>query len=117
MALTEPYEGSLTVSTTELSLVSGTSTLQEVTVDGVYQVMLDLSAMANGDAFEARIYEKVRASGTKRVIAFYLFTDAQGADGANQALEPLQLMHGWDVTLIKTAGTDRAIGYSIRKAA
>lgn len=117
MALTEAYAGSFTVSTTELSLVSGTSTLQEVATEGVYQVFLDLSALANGDVFEVRVYEKVRSASTKRVVALYVFADAQGADNANAVLPPLHLMHGWDVTIDRTAGADRTIEYSIRRAA
>lgn len=117
MALTEAYAGSFSVSTTELSLVSGTSTLQEVAVAGVYQVLLDLSAMANGDVFEVRVYEKVQSSSTKRVVSVFVFADAQGADNAIAALPPLHLMHGWDITIDRTAGADRTIEYSIRRAA
>lgn len=117
MALTEEYAGSLSVSTTELSLVSGTSTLQSVADAGVFQVFLDLSALANGDVFEVRIYEKVRSASTKRVVSTFVFTDAQGTDNANAVLPPLHLVHGWDVTVLRTAGSDRTLEYSIRKAA
>jgi hypothetical protein len=117
MAITEVYTGTLTVSTTELSLVSGTSVLQSVTDDGVYQVFLDLNAVANGDVFELRIKEKVTSAGTQRTIATFTLSDAFGADNAVWASPSLILMHGWDVTMDKTVGTDRSIPYSIRRVA
>ena len=117
MAITELYTGTLTVSTTELSLVSGTSTLQSNTTAGVYQVFLDMNALANGDVFELRIKEKVTSAGTQRVIANFTLSDAFGADNAVWASPSLILMHGWDVTIDKTIGTDRSIPYSIRQVA
>jgi hypothetical protein len=117
MALSEAYVGSFTASTTELSFVSGTSTLQSVTDDGVYQLFLELNNLAQGDMFEVRFYEKVQSSSTKRVCQLYVFSDAQGTDGAVAVFPPLQLMHGWDMTIIRTAGADRSIAYSIRKIA
>ena len=115
MALTEPYVGSFTASTVELSFVSGTSTLQSITDDGVYQLFLELDALLQGDIFEVRIKEKVRAASTQRTCQLFVLADAQGTDGANAVLPPLQLMHGWDMTIIRTAGVDRVIAYSIRK--
>lgn len=118
MALSEPYgANSLTVSTTELSLVSGTSTLQTVADDGVYQAFLDLSALAIGDGFIFRVYEKVNSAGTKRVVWSAMFTHAQGVDNAIFVTPTLILLHGWDMTIIRTAGADRSIPYSIRKVA
>ena len=118
MALTEPYSSNtLSVSTTELSLVSGTSSLQSVTDDGVYQVFLDLNALAVGDSFTLRIKEKVHASATQRVAWAAIISHAQGADGAVFVSPSLMLLHGWDITIIRTAGSDRTIPYSIRKVA
>jgi uncharacterized protein YhhL (DUF1145 family) len=51
-------------------------------------------------------------------VAFYAaFSNAQGADAAIAVSPALVLMHGWDMSLLKTAGTDRAITWSIRKVA
>lgn len=117
MALTEPYTFTATCSTTELSLVSGTSTLQTVTDDGVYQVLLDLNALANGDIFTIRFYEKVRSADTKRVFASFTVAHAQGADNAIWISDSFLLIHGWDVTIQRNAGADRTITGSIRKVA
>ncbi len=118
MALEVAYEGSFSVSTTELSMVSGTSTLQTITAEpGVYQLFLDLNALVNGDVFEVRIYERVVSGGTKRIVTPFTLADAQGADHAIWAGPALQLMHGWDFTIIRTAGSDRTIAYSLRRVA
>lgn len=116
MAITELYSGSATISTTEISLVSGTSTTQSITTDGIYQVFLDLNALANGDVFELRVKEKVRSSDTQRIVFLMSFANAQTSQ-PNAATPSLILMHGWDVTIIKISGTDREIPWSIRQVA
>lgn len=117
MPISEPYElDGVTISTTEISVVSGTSTLQTITDDGVYQLWVDgVGVMAKGDEFIIKIYEKVEATGgTKRVVFVATLSDAQ----SELFVTPmLVLMHGWDMTLMKVAGTDRAFDASIRKIA
>lgn len=118
MAISEAYTSAgLTVSTTELSMVSGTSTLQNITTDGIFQAFIDLSAMAAGDEFDFAIYEKVNSAGTKRRCFVATFANAQGTNNAIWVSPALVLMHGWDMTLDKIAGTDRSIPYSIRQIA
>jgi hypothetical protein len=116
MAITEAYAGSATISTTEISLVSGTGTLQSVTDDGVYQLWLDCNAITNTETFELKIKEKVQSTGTQRVVFYAIIGYAQGNE-PNFVSPSLVLMHGWDVTLKKLTGTDRAISWSIRKVA
>lgn len=114
MALTEPYElDGVSVGTSELSIVSGTTTLQNETTAGVYFPMIDPvgAAVAKGDRFRFRIYEKVRSGSTKRV--------AHSAEIYNAQAEwwmfpPLLLLNGFDFTLQKIAGTDRNWDASIR---
>lgn len=113
MAITEAFSGTETVSTTEWSLTTDTSGPDAQTDDGVYQTFVDLNALANGDAYRLRVYEKVLSGSTQRVVYEATITDAQ-IDGIF-ATPSLILMHGWDITLLKTAGTDRSIDWSIRK--
>jgi hypothetical protein len=104
-----------TVSTTELSIISGTSTLQASTTPGMYVLMIDgVANMAKGDDFEARIYETVRASGTKRRITKIPISGVQ-----SEIIEttPFLLGIGWDMTMIRLAGSDRAFDVSIRQIA
>ena len=115
MAISEAYAGSETVGTTEHSLTTDTAGPDVDTNDGVYQCFLDLNALAKGDVFEFKVYEKVGAASTQRVVYSVRFANAQ--------TEPiwvspsLILLHGWDMTLDKISGTDRAIDWSIRKIA
>lgn len=115
MAISEAFSGSETVGTTEHSLTTDTAGPDVDTTDGVFQCFLDLSALAKGDLYEFKVYEKVLSSSTQRVVYSVRFANAQS--------EPiwvspsLILIHGWDMTLDKISGTDRAIDWSIRKVA
>lgn len=115
MAITEAFAGSETVSTTEWSLTTDTAGPDAETSDGVFQCFLDLSAVAAGDEFQFRIYEKTQAADTQRVIYETRFIGAQNPP--IYVTPALVLMNGWDMTLDKIAGTDRAITWSIRKVA
>lgn len=115
MAIAEYAAGSETVTTTEHSLSTDTAGPDTQTDDGIYQCFLDLNALALGDTFEFRVYEKVQAADTQRVALLASFSNAQGTDGAVWVSPSLILLHGWDMTLKKTAGTDRAITWSIRR--
>ena len=116
MAVTEANTFNTSVSTTELSIINGTSTIATSTTAGCYQCYLDLSVLDAGDRFEFRVYEKVRSASTQRVVMLATFQHAQGTDGANWVSPPLLLLNGWDMTLKRVAGTDRTIEASIRKA-
>lgn len=115
MAITEAYSGTETVTTTEWSMTTDTAGPDADTTDGVFQAFLELNALAAGDVFEFRIYEKVLSSSTQRLIFESRFANVQGAPV--WASPSLILMHGWDMTLKKISGTDRAINWSIRKVA
>lgn len=115
MAISEAYSGSETIGTTEHSLSTDTSGPDVDTNDGVYQCFLDLSALAAGDVFVFKVYEKVLSSSTQRLIYSAMFAGVQGAPVWTSP--SLILLHGWDMTLDKIAGTDRNIDWSIRKVA
>ena len=116
MAISEPYElDGVSVGTTELSIVSGTTSLQTITDDGVYQLWIDAYQMAKGDEFKVRLYEKVEGTGgSKKVFAAFTLLGVQ----AEVFVTPsFILINGWDMTIQKIAGTDRAFDASIRKLA
>lgn len=116
MAISEPYElDDVTVGSSELSIVSGTTTLQTITDDGVYQLWIDAGTMAKGDEFKVRLYEKVEGTGgTKKVFFQATLSDAQSEIFVTPTFI---LVNGWDMTIQKIAGTDRAFDASIRKVA
>lgn len=108
---------SATISTSEYSLpadtASGVPTSQ--TTDGVYQFYVDLAAMVAGDQYRLRLYEKCDSAGTQRIVDEWIFTGAQ-----SKPLFPTPsfvLGEGWDVTMLRLAGADRVIPWSIRKIA
>jgi hypothetical protein len=115
MAISEAFSGSETVSTTEWSMTTDTAGPDADTNDGVYQAFIDLNALAAGDVFEWKLYEKVLSSSTQRLVASAAFAGVQGAP--NWVSPTFILLHGWDMTLKKISGTDRAIDWSIRKVA
>lgn len=117
MAISEAYAGSETVSTTEWSMTTDTSGPDVDTTDGIYQAFIDLNALAAGDIFEFRVYEKAQSGDTQRVYMMQSFNNAQGTDGAGWISPSFILINGWDMTLKKNTGTDRTITWSIRKVA
>ncbi|CAN1724426.1 conserved protein of unknown function [Hyphomicrobium sp. 1Nfss2.1] len=116
MALSEAYVNSGTsISTTEYSLTNDSTTVATQTDDGLYQAFIDFSNMASGDTYVIRIYEKCYGAATQRVCQSWTLTGAQS--DPIWVSPHLQLMHGWDITVQRTAGTDRSIAWSIRKVA
>lgn len=106
-------DNSASISTTEYSLPNNSTTLTPQTDDALLQVWIDFAAMTAGDEYEWKLYEKVNGGGaTQRVIARGLLVGAQ----SHPVVTPsLIVVHGWDVTVKKLAGTDRTIGWSLRK--
>ena len=69
VAITESHSGSaVTIGATELSLVSGTTTLQSVTDDGIYQVFIEDNNMAANDEYAIKVKEKTIAGSTQRIV-------------------------------------------------
>lgn len=106
------FSGTQSVGTTEWSLTNASSTIAANTTIGMFQACIDLNAVAAGDVFEFRLYEKARAADTQRLAFSNQF---QGAQGAPLWYSPPTILGaGWDMTLKKIAGTDRTITWSIR---
>lgn len=116
MAITEAYTGTNGSWGTEWSLTNNSTTIAARTTAGVYSVFIDINAMALGDTYEFRAYEKTRSADTQRVAQIYTFSHAPGADNAIWYSEPIPLLNGWDFTLKRTAGSDRTITWSVRAA-
>ena len=114
MAITETFTNSATIGTTEYSCPNASTTLTPITTDGVYQVFIDTGNMAAGDQFRIKIYEKVTSGGSQREIYAAVLT---GTMTDNCVSRSLILLHGWDVTIQKLAGTDRSFAWSIRQVA
>lgn len=115
ISLTHATGSAVTVGATELSLLSGTITLQTDTTPGIYQLLLDCANMTAAESYELRVYETAVAGGAKRAMHRHVISGVQATPIL--ALPSLLLGVGWDITLDKLAGTDRAFDWSIRKVA
>lgn len=113
MAITlNAFSGTETVSTTEHSMTTDTAGPDVDTTVAIYQAFIDLSALAAGDVFVFKVYDKVSGTGdTQRVIYEATFARAQGTPIWSSP--SLILGHGWDMTLGKVSGTDRSISWRI----
>jgi hypothetical protein len=108
---------SASISTAEYSLpaatTSGVPTSQ--TTDGVFQFFIDFANMAAGDQYRIRLYEKYDSGGTQRLVEEWILTNAQSKPMF--VIPSTILGEGWDVTVLRLAGSDRTIYWSIRKVA
>jgi hypothetical protein len=107
-------DDSATIGTTEYFLASDSTTKTDQTDDCMLQAWIDFANMAAGDQYRVRIYEKVNGAGaTQRQIMEAILTGAQAGPWVSPAL---MVGHGWEVSVTKLTGTDRSIGWSLRKA-
>ncbi len=115
MALNAAYAtgSAVTVGTSAISLINGTTTIASATDVGIYQIEVDVSAMAAGDQYELYWYEKAIAGGTQRTHSLGVLTGAQAWPLA--VFGSLFLGIGWDFAIKKLTGTDRAFSWSIRR--
>ena len=119
MAITEAFTlNNVTPSgTTELSIPRNATydVAQNQTTDGVFQLWVDDQAnMTKTEEYRIRIYEKVESGGTSKVV---FSATIKGVQSEIFVTPMLVLMNGWDMSLKKIAGTDRAFDASIRQIA
>ena len=116
MAITQAYGlAAVTVGTAELSITGGTTSLLSKAEAGVYQLWIDANTMAKGDEFIVKVYEIVKTTGgTKRLFSAWSLLGVQTEIFVTPTFI---LMYGWEMTITKIAGTDRAFDASIRKVA
>lgn len=111
MTLGEAYTFSTSVSTTELSITGGTSTIQTRTTAGFYELWISKANFAKGDRFIVRLYEKVTSGGAQESKVLGSIAGVQ----AEPIIFPgIHLRHGWDFTIIRTTGADRTVTASVR---
>lgn len=112
MAIQELYSDTGTsISTTEYSLTNDSTTIATQTADALIQAFIDFANMAAGDQYEVKVYDKVYSGGTQRMIYHAVLTGTQTTPFVTPGLI---VLHGWDVTVKRLAGSDRSISWSIR---
>lgn len=113
MAISTFISNTVSISSTEISLLNGNSTISSNTTSGVYQLFVDTNAMASGDQYQLKIYEKTINGGTQRAMMTSIISGAQS--------DPIYftpsfiLINGWDMSIKKLSGTDRSFDWSIRQ--
>lgn len=107
MAITvEAFTFNASVTNAEKSIRDGGG-LGADTTDGVFQAFVDLNALVAGDVFEFRVYEKAYAAQTQRLVYSARFANVQAQP---MWVSPAMCLGtGWDMVLIRIAGSDRTI--------
>lgn len=113
MPITEQYANSNASWGTEYSLTGYSTTIQSRNLTGVYQVFIDCNALAVGDTYVLRLYERARAADTQRLAASWHISGPTSEP--LWASPSIILLHGWDFTLQRIAGSDRTITWSVRR--
>lgn len=98
------------ISTTEYFLFGDSTTASYQTTDAILQVFLDLNALAAGDEFLIKFYEKADGSNAR---PFYKST-VIGAQSDLWVSPSFLVGNGYEVSIDRIAGTDRTIPWSLR---
>ena len=108
------YEfNSVTVGTTELSLVSGTTTLQSVDGFAHRDLFIVGADLTTSDVFEIRIYGS--PTNTHIQVQNGVAIPVRGPN-ATLVLPFIRMAYKFDMTIKKVSGTDRAFSWSIAEA-
>jgi len=116
MAITEAFTlNNVTISGTELSIPRNATydVAQSQGGDGVYQLWIDDQAnMTKTEEYAIRVYEKVESGSTSKQV---FKATLKGVQSEVFVTPTLILINGWDMSMQKIAGTDRAFDASIRR--
>lgn len=102
---------SASISTTEISIMTGSSTLTAQTTQGVVHCVIDFENSIAGDEWDVVMYE-ARAVGQTQLPIWK--AHIRGVSDP-LVLPPTFLCNGWNITLKRTAGSDRTIYWSVRQ--
>lgn len=112
MAVSALYAGSASISTTEYSLTLGLAGSVNTSTEAyTIQPWIDFTNVATGDSFTVKVYEKPSSGGSQRTIETIYVTSS-----CVLVMPALMMRNGWDITIIRTAGSDRTITWEIRTA-
>lgn len=104
--------GQATISTIEYSLMTNSTTITELTSPGVLQAVINASNMEAGDIFAVYSREKVTSGGPQERIQIGTLAGKQTAPFFSPTVS---VINGWDFTMQKIAGLDRAFSWDIRE--
>lgn len=105
----------VTVGATAISVISGTTSASADGTDGVYQLWVDDQGnMTKTEEYEIRILEKVHNGGTQKQV---FKATLKGVQSEVFVTPTLMLGNGFDFTIKKLAGTDRAFDARVSRIA
>ena len=109
MAVTEKAGG------TQLTVINTEHTLTTITDAGVFQLLVDLEPMVDGDELELRIDIEVRTGGTPRTAFNATYAHEQGVDSQISFSVPIPTVASadWIATLKQTAGSVRTFTWAV----
>lgn len=109
MAVTEKAGG------TQLTVIDTEHTLATITDAGVFQLLVDMEPMVDGDELELRIDIEVRTGGTPRTAFFATYAHEQGVDSQIAISPPVPSVASadWIATLTQTGGSVRTFTWAI----
>lgn len=107
MAITRDANGTQTATvTTEHSLSTRTAA-------GIYQLVVDLSNMVNGDEVELRVKHKVLSGSSAALEEYAIYVNAQDIDVVRSV--PIPSVDYIEFTLKQTVGTGRNFDWAVLK--
>ena len=112
MAIVYEFDN-VTVGTTELSLVSGNTTLQSVDGFAHRDLFIVGASLTTSDLFEIRIYGS--PTNTHAQVQNGVAIPMRGPN-ATLVLPFIRMAYKFDMTIKKVSGTDRAFSWSIAEA-
>jgi hypothetical protein len=116
MAITRPYVGSATVSTTEFSLINGSTTSADLTSTGVWQPMVDFTNLDDGTVYQLKIKDRFTTGGPQVTIHSDYIAHAQGS-APGMAFPALNLGNGMDISLTLVTGSATIVAWQLWKTA
>ena len=115
MAITESFQNSATIGTTEFFLAANSTTQGSgQSTDAMVQLFLELNNLVNDDVFRIRVWDAISSGGTVGIIDEWTIGHAQSQ--RLYVTPALILLHKWDYSLTRLNGADRSIAWSIRTA-
>ena len=106
---------------TQAATIGTEHTLYDSSAAASFELGVDLVNMAAGDVVEIRVYKLFKTGGTRRVVVYQIFNDAQPTDGVGTVSVPIStgLTDSGAVrfTLKQTVGTGRNFDWEVLKIA
>jgi hypothetical protein len=114
MAISRAYVGSATVSTTEFSLINGSTTSADLTSTGVWQPVIDWTNLDNGTVYELKWKDRITTGGPQVTVHYETIAHAQG-NAPGYAMPAVTMGNGMDLSLTLVTGSATVVAWELWK--